>query len=122
MKNSLKYIFGSFIFCLFLFNCGGNSDDDVDPNPDNTVETPTAATLSFPDENSECTEGSSLTSTESTILFNWNDAQNVTSYQLSVKNLETQTTTNYTSSVSEKSVTILRGTNIHGMWFLKTQE
>ncbi|GAL81114.1 predicted protein [Algibacter lectus] len=110
MKNSLKYIFGSFVLCLFIFNCGGNSDDDVDPDPVNEVKTPTAATLSFPEENSECTEGSSLTSTESTILFNWNDAQNVTSYQLFIKNLDTQTTTNYTSSVSEKSVTILRGT------------
>lgn len=112
MKNSLKYIFGSFIFCLFLFNCGGGSDNDgdKDPDPDNEVKPPTAATLAFPNENSECTEGTSLTSTESTILFNWNDATNATAYQLFLKNLDTQTTTNYTSTVSEKSITILRGT------------
>lgn len=112
MKNSLKYIYGSFVLCLFIFNCGGSSDGDGDndPDPENEVKAPTAATLSFPNENSECTEGTSLTSTQSTILFNWNDAENTTSYQLFLKNLETQTTTNYTSSVSEKSVTILRGT------------
>ncbi|WP_158846622.1 hypothetical protein [Algibacter sp. L1A34] len=107
MRNSTKYIFGSFIFCLLLLNC---SSSDNDGNTENEIDAPKATTLIFPSENSECTEGSNITSTESTILFKWNDAQNATSYQLFIKNLDTQTTTNYTSSVSEKSVAILRGT------------
>lgn len=101
------------MFCLFYLNCSSSDGGDDTPNPDpdpGQVDPPSAATLVFPEQNSECTTGSNLTSTESTIVFNWNDANNATSYQLFVKNLETQNTQNYTSNVSERSVTILRGT------------
>jgi hypothetical protein len=107
MKNSTKYICASLIFCLLLLNC---SSSDNDGDPENDVDAPKATTLIFPDENSECTEGSNITGTESTILFNWSDSENATSYQLFIKNLDTQATTSYTSTVSEKNVTISRGT------------
>lgn len=112
MKKSVIYIFGSLVVCFFMLNCSsGGGDDTPDPGPDpDKVDPPSAASLTFPEQNSECTTGSNLTSTESTILFNWNDANNATSYQLFVKNLNTQNTQNYTSNVSERSVTILRGT------------
>lgn len=110
MKTSIKFIVTSLVFCLGLFNCSGGSDDPPTTQPPVEITPPQAATLVFPQENSECTEGSSLTSTESTIVFNWNDANNTDSYQLFVKNLETQTISNYTSNVSEKSVTLLRST------------
>ncbi|GAL90380.1 hypothetical protein [Jejuia pallidilutea] len=112
MKKSIKYIFGSLVVCFFILNCSsGGGDDTPDPNPDpGKVDPPSAATLVFPEQNSECTTGSNLTSTESTVVFNWNDASNATSYQLFVKNLNTQNTQNYTSNISERSVTILRGT------------
>lgn len=112
MKKSILYILGSLAFCFFILNCSsGGGDDTPDPNPGpDTVDSPSAATLVFPEQNSECTTGSNLTSTESTIVFNWNDASNATSYQLFVKNLNTQNTQNYTSNISERSVTILRGT------------
>ncbi|TBN00904.1 hypothetical protein EYD45_13850 [Hyunsoonleella flava] len=113
MKKSILYILGSLAFCFFILGCssGGGGDDTPDPDPDpDKVSPPSAATLVFPEQNSECTTGSNLTSTESTIVFNWNDATDATSYQLFVKNLNTQNTQNYTSNVSERSVTILRGT------------
>lgn len=111
MKTSIKFIVTSLVCSLGLFNCSsGGSDDPPTPTPPVEVTPPQAATLIFPQENSECTEGSNLTSTQSTIVFNWNDANNTDTYQLFVKNLETQTITNYTTSTSEKSITILRGT------------
>lgn len=109
MKTSITFIFASLVFSLGLYNCS-SSDDTTEPPPPVVIDPPEAANLIFPNENSECTEGSNLTSTESTIIFNWNDSKNAETYQLVVKNLETQATTNYTSNVSEKSVTILRGT------------
>ncbi|WP_248722059.1 hypothetical protein [Seonamhaeicola sp. ML3] len=113
MKKLNTYLLGSFIFSILLFNCssggGGNEMPDPDPDPI-TIDPPGAASLVFPEQNSECTTGSNLTSTESTITFNWNDASNATSYQLFVKNLNTLSTLNYTSNISEKQVTILRGT------------
>ncbi|GGD14595.1 hypothetical protein [Hyunsoonleella pacifica] len=114
MKKLSTYILVGVIICGFHFSCssGGGGDDDMSsPDPDPiAIDPPSAAALVFPEQNSECTTGSNLTSTESTIVFNWNDASNATSYQLFVKNLNTQNTQNYTSNVSEKSVTIMRGT------------
>ena len=110
MKTSIKYLLASLVFSLGLYNCSSSSDDTTEPPPPVVINPPQAANLVFPNENSECTEGSNLTSTESTIIFNWNDSNNTETYQLVVKNLETQAITNYTSNVSEKSVTILRGT------------
>lgn len=112
MKHTIKYILSSLLFCFFYLNCSSGSDGgDNGPDPDPTViHPPNATTLIFPEQNSECTTGSNLTSTESTITFNWSDSNNTDSYQLFVKNLNTQSTQNYTSDVSEKQVTILRGT------------
>lgn len=111
MKTYITYILASLVFSFCLFNCSSDSNDDGSgEKPPVEVNPPEAANLVFPNENSECTEGSNLTSTESTIVFNWNDATNAESYELVVKNLESQAITNYTSNTSEKSVTILRGT------------
>jgi hypothetical protein len=113
MKKSIVYFLGSLVFCLLHLNCSSGGGDEIppDPGPDSTIiDPPSAASLVFPERNSECTTGSNLTSIESTITFDWNDADNATSYQLFVKNLNTQNTENYTSNVSERNVTILRGT------------
>jgi hypothetical protein len=109
MKKSFKYLAVALILS-FYSSCSSSDDSPAPPDPPIEVTPPNAATLVFPQENSECTEGSNLTSTESTILFNWNDADHTTSYKIYVKNLVTQTTANYASNVSEKSVTLLRGT------------
>lgn len=113
MKKSIVYFLGSIMIFGLHLNCssGSGGDDMPDPGIDpDQVNPPSAATLNFPEQNSECTTGSNLTSTESTIVFDWNDAENATSYQLFVKNLNTQSTNNYISNVSERSVTISRGT------------
>ncbi|NMH86788.1 hypothetical protein [Flavivirga algicola] len=110
MKKSVIYRIASLILCVFSLNCS-SGDDPTEPNSGpGQVDPPSASTLVYPEQNSECTTGSNLTSTESTIIFNWNDANNADSYQLFVKNLGTQNTQNFTSNISEKSVTILRGT------------
>lgn len=109
MKPSVIYILASLGFCLFGVSCSSDGGgDNPDPNP--VINPPAAATLTFPNQNSECTEGTNITSTESTITFNWNDSNNTDSYQLFVKNLQTQSVQNFTSTVSEKQVTLLRGT------------
>ncbi|WP_136480299.1 hypothetical protein [Cognatitamlana onchidii] len=110
MKTFNIYIVAGLILGSSILGCSSSDSPAPEPEPPIEVTPPSAATLVFPEENSECTEGSNLTSTESTVLFNWNDADNTDSYQIFVKNLETQTTSNYSSNTSEKSITLLRGT------------
>ncbi len=112
MKKLITYILGCILIYSINQSCssGSNGGDDMpDPGQEQTTP-PSSANLVFPEQNSECTTGSNLTSTESTIVFNWNDADNATSYQLFVKNLNTQSTQNYITNSSEQSVTILRST------------
>lgn len=108
MKRPVLYIISSLIFSLCFFNCSSGGDDSG-PDP-KTEDSPGVASLIFPSDNSECTEGANITSTESTITFDWYNADNTTSYQLFVKNLVTQTTENFNTTTSQMSVTILRGT------------
>ncbi len=105
LKNKILYI-----GVLAILSCSSGGGNDDDPVPPPSVNPPTASLLEFPLINSECTEGTNITSTESTITFNWANANNTDSYQLVLKNLESQTITNYNSNISEVNITVTRGT------------
>jgi len=107
MKKTFLYLIKCLLFCLFYVNCSSGGDNTGGPDP---LEPPGVASLIFPSNNSECTEGSNVSTTESTITFDWYNVDNASSYEIFIKNLMTQTTENYTTSTSEKSVTILKGT------------
>lgn len=94
-----------FVSSLFI-SCGGgsNNSDDVTPTP------PSKALLIFPEENSECNEGSIISSTQSNVNFDWSDAQNTISYEITIKNLTTGVSTKHTSNSSNKQITINRAT------------
>jgi hypothetical protein len=100
------------LFGIMAFNCSGGGGDagPGTPPPPDVIDPPGVASLVFPEQNSECTEGSNFTATESDVVFDWNDSANTTNYELVLKNLETQIVTNHFSSVSSLSITILRGT------------
>tara|TARA_R110000868_G_scaffold720_6_gene5298 strand:+ start:17540 stop:18250 length:711 start_codon:yes stop_codon:yes gene_type:complete len=108
MRKLFKYAINGLICFPFVISCSGNGDSPVTPPV--VIDPPGIATLIFPNENSECNEGTNATSTESDVTFDWNDSSNTVSYQLFLKNLDNQVTTNYSSSTSELSITILRGT------------
>ncbi|MFL1013104.1 hypothetical protein [Flavisericum labens] len=93
---------------LLIFGCS-SGDSNPEPDPKEIVP-PNSATLVFPNKNAECNEGTNITDTESDVTFDWEDAENTTSYQLVLKNLDTQTIAQYNSTVSDLTITILRGT------------
>ena len=97
------------LFGIIGCSSGSNGGDD-DPIIPPVVDPPTATALEFPLENSECTEGSNITTTQSTITFNWGDSANTDTYQLVLKNLETGGITNHNSNTSQVDITVLRGT------------
>lgn len=91
---------------VLIVSCGGDDSDggDVVPIPND----PTAAALIFPEANSECTEGTSPTSTESIVQFKWSAGLHTNSYKLDLKDLNTGAVSSHTSSSTSVSIKIKR--------------
>ena len=108
-----KLIILVFIVAVF-FACkkGGGGSVTPTPPPVQPVvpDPPAKAVLSLPAQNEVCATGENQTATESTVLFDWNDAANADSYVLSLKNLLTSTVTDQASTISSLKMTIPRGT------------
>jgi len=99
----------SLIFALLLlFNCskGGDDSPTIPPAP----EPPTAATLTFPDNNQECNQGVEVNATQSSVTFTWTASANTNSYEVKLKNLDAGTTTTHNSTTNSLAITILKGT------------
>ncbi len=71
---------------------------------------PSAATLIFPENNTECNEGIVISDTETDVLFQWQAADNASSYVLQITNLNTGTSRNISTISTEFFIRILRGT------------
>ncbi|WP_340201511.1 hypothetical protein [Ascidiimonas sp. W6] len=94
------------ILAIAITSCGGGGDD-VQEKPE--VTPPSAATLIFPEDNTECNEGTVISDTQSTVTFRWNASDNTDSYTVNVKNLNTNSTTSQNASTNQLDITILRG-------------
>lgn len=77
---------------------------------DKTPPAPQGALLVFPEENSECTTGSSVNETLSQVTFRWNTSKNTDSYTLSVVNLNTNVPQNISTAATSASLSIAKGT------------
>ena len=107
----------SLIFVFFIYACGDSepvNDPDPDPGPD-----PSAANLIFPDNNTECNEGTVINETQSSVTFRWSNAQNTDSYDVTVRNLNTSATSVTSSNTTEADITIERGTPYE--WFVTSK-
>lgn len=102
----------SLIFTLIIvFNCSSGGDDDSGPvTPPPVVQDPTAAVLTFPDNNKECTTGIDVNVTQSSVTFTWNASANTNSYDIVIKNLDTNNILTFSSSTNEKAITIFKAT------------
>ncbi len=111
-----KLTIGSWVLAMAVA-CSGGGDGGGDTEPEPTpVPAPSAATLVFPENNSECTEGEVLSEIQSLVRFQWNASQNTDSYQISLTNLETNTTALANSTTNEVELTLLRGVPYE--WFV----
>lgn len=73
-----------------LFACSNSSDGVGNQNGNgNGQDAFNGVQLVFPFESSLCNEGTNLTPTESTVLFEWEPNNNADVYTLTVENLET---------------------------------
>jgi len=102
-----------FIFTL-ITSCGGSGGDDpMEPTP---VPNPSVATLLFPEDKKECTEGIVVNETQSTVNFQWTASENTDSYEVKLTNLNTNTSSTSTSNTNEKIISLQRGTPYE--WFV----
>jgi hypothetical protein len=90
-KIKIQSIAGLFVG-LILIGCGGKEDEPV-PVPIPVLGT---TTLSLPVNNTACLQGTSANSTTASVSFAWRSSTNAASYQLMIKNLNTQTFDTYT--------------------------
>jgi hypothetical protein len=107
----------SVITLFVLMACGGESStDDTPPAP--VVAAPSAATLVFPADNTECNEGviSSTDETKSAVTFQWNASENTDTYEVNLRNINTNTSTKSNSTTNDATITIDRGTPYE--WFV----
>ncbi len=104
--KTFKYISLTPVF-LLLLACGGSDDGPTDPEP---TPAPSAATLVFPENNSECTEGTLLSDSESEVVFRWNTAENADSYTVNLRNLDTDGTQEINANTNELAIRLNRGT------------
>lgn len=96
-----------YLLSLIMISCGGGGDDNggggngpVDPPP--TPQKPQKAVLSKPENNTECLEVDA-------VKFEWNTAQNTTSYTLNVKNLTTNEISTTTTTSTSAEITLGKG-------------
>jgi len=80
---------------------------------------PTAATLLFPQNNTECNEGTIVSETETDVLFEWEEASNASSYILTITNLNTGTSREISTISNKFLIRILRGTPYS--WVVKSK-
>ncbi|MBS1524449.1 MAG: membrane lipoprotein lipid attachment site-containing protein [Bacteroidetes bacterium] len=102
-----------FLSMAILSGCGKHSSDN--PNPggsggNNPPPAPSAATLSAPAQNSACNSGTIVSTTQSSITFTWNASANTTKYELNIKNLLDNSLITDTTSQTQLTVSLLRGT------------
>jgi hypothetical protein len=98
-----KYIIYSFILSVFfLAACSNDSDESSEGTPGKT-------TLVFPEKNKQCEVGSVLDDV-STIVFEWKNAGDTETYDLTIVNLETDKTIDlFGIEETKKSVSLERG-------------
>jgi len=100
VKNTIYIL----IFSLGVSCSSDDSEEVIEP-----VVNPTAVTLNFPADNTECNEGVIISDTRSEVVFKWTGSENNDSYTISIKNLETDVIKNYNTTFEELAISILRG-------------
>lgn len=102
MKNGV-FLLG----CLFVIACGKSDTPKLLPP---TPQAPEAVLLSFPVQDEECTAGTIISDTQSSIPFSWKSAENAESYEIHVKNLESGVSLSETTVQTNLNLTLNRNT------------
>lgn len=103
-------------FVVLIISCSKKGDS---PGPDPVTPSPVAAVLNGPVKDEECTSGAINSATESTIPFSWKSAANTESYEISIKNLESNAVITQTTSNTNLDIRLQRNTPYS--WFVTSK-
>lgn len=93
---------------IVFASCTSNTD----PIPEEEiVNDPEAVSLIFPEDQTECNEGTILNDTQSEVTFRWSAAEHTDSYEVLVKNNDTGTSATIEAATNSKEITLERGAN-----------
>ncbi len=110
----MKYVCKIALIALLavVSSCGGGGDDSPTPTPTppEPMAAPKAATLVFPENNTECNEGVVIDDEKSRVTFRWNPSEDTDSYEVNIRNLNNNTTLTTTVPVEQAEIIIERGT------------
>ena len=98
MKNLIKHIY-LVTLILFISSCGGGEDI----GGENSYLSPTAASLLKPANNSECLD-------ENNVSFSWSASENTDSYNVVIKNLDTNELQTFQSQSTSRQIGLPEGT------------
>tara|TARA_R110002049_G_scaffold193305_1_gene362140 strand:+ start:2241 stop:2942 length:702 start_codon:yes stop_codon:yes gene_type:complete len=102
----MKNLIWTVCLCIGVLSCSKGGDS---PEDEKLEVKPDAASLVFPLNNSECVDGTVISTVKSKVTFDWNTAKNTDEYELKLKNLQTNLTKGYIVANSEISITLDRG-------------
>ena len=77
-----------------------SSNTNLTANFTVVADPPTASALSFPEDDKVCQEGTTVSDTESSVNFQWEASENTTSYDLTINDIEAETSVTY-SDITE---------------------
>ena len=97
------------LICIFLFLLTTSCSKDNN-SKENVEVTPTQIQLIFPENVSECIEGSIISATQSEVVFRWSSLENTDTYEVHVTNLFLSETRTYSTQNTQLPITIERGT------------
>ncbi|MFS4457384.1 hypothetical protein [Maribacter sp. 2304DJ31-5] len=108
------YAFLGAFTLVVLLSCGGSTDPL--PEEEEQIEDPVVTTLIFPEDNTECQEGTIINDNQSRVLFQWNESEHTNSYEVHLENLDNGTESTHESNTDELQIVIERGTAYS--WFV----
>lgn len=117
---NFKHHFSSLLLLVLFASCSSNSSDPI--SEEVVIDDPIATTLIFPEDNTECNEGTILSDTQSKVVFRWNTSENTDSYEVVLTKTETTETSNYETSTNFKEITLDRGANYEWQVISKSTE
>lgn len=121
IRFSILFVLLFSLSTSLITSCSSSSSGGEEPTMPTddgpvAIPDPSAATLVFPEDNTECNQGEILSDIQSTVTFRWNESENTDEYQVNIINLISSLNIRVNVSENEAPVTIDRGTPYE--WFV----